>query len=284
MKAGFALIIGRSNVGKSTLLNSIAGTKLAAVTPKPQTTRNTIHGVYNDDRGQIVFVDTPGTYKITHSKLTSKLMSELKNTLEDIDVIVYIVDPTREIGDEEKATLSMIKKINVPKILVINKIDLPEKELRYLEWYKDLANEFNETIEISALKNKHVKSLIEKIFNYLDEGSPAYEDWQKTNLDDKHWVAEIIKEKVFLTNEKEIPYNAHVIVDSVEEREDGMFVISARVAVTTDKYKKMLIGTGAKKIKQIGTLARKELEVALDKKVFLDLKVETNPHWVAEFY
>lgn len=284
MKSGFAIIIGRSNVGKSTLLNALIGTKLSIVTNTPQTTRKNIHGIMNTDEGQVVFIDTPGVLKGGHGGLSGQMIDQVKETLHGIDVIIYVADPTRNIGSEERFTLSMIRGAEVPKILVINKIDLGEKP--YMEDYRALgASEFTKTIELSAYNGTHIKQLVAEVMDAMPEGEPLYPLNQRTNLTKEEWVAEIIREKALNEARAELPYAMHVVVDSIVEKEAAngkppMFVISARILVSADRYKKMLIGAGGRIIKEIGSVSRKELEGILDTKVFLDLEVETDENWL----
>ena len=286
MKSGFAIIIGRSNVGKSTLLNRLIGTKLSIVTNVPQTTRKNIHGILNTDEGQVVFIDTPGVLKGGHGGLSGQMIDQVKETLHGIDTIIYVVDPSRSIGSEERYTLSLIRGADVTKILVINKIDLKEKP--YIEDYRAIgAEEFTSVIELSAGEGTHIKSLVNAVMEAMPEGEPIYPTNQRTNLTKEEWVAEIIREKALNEVRAEVPYAMHVVVDSIVEKEAdpskgkaAMFVISARILVSADRYKKMLIGTGGRIIKEIGSVARKELEGILDSKVFLELEVETDEKWL----
>lgn len=278
-KSGIITLIGRSNVGKSTLLNTIVGTKIAAVTDKPQTTRNVIHGVLNHPGGQAVFVDTPGVFKEHHNHLSSQLTESVNESLRDIDLAIYVVDPTKSIGAEERAVLAMIRRLSAPKILVINKSDLPESEKEFVEDYRALASNFAAVFELSALHHRHVEPLIAKVFELLPEGEPLYPEDQLTNVDKKFWVAEIIREKVFLALRKEVPYTTHVEVLDIEEKPE-IFVIKAIIYTYDRKYKEMIIGKGGRAIKEIGIAARKELEQATGKKVFLELEVETDKHWM----
>ncbi len=281
VKSGFAVLVGRSNVGKSTLLNTLVGTKIAAVTAKAQTTRHIIHGVVNDERGQIVFVDTPGVLKEKQSSLTPKLLQRVKEALQGIDCVIYVVDPTREIGDEERFTLSLVRGIKIPKILVINKIDSPDK--KYIDDYRFLMEDenFDQLIESSALRARHIKPLKDAVFNVLPEipeQELPYPKTQLTNINDKFWIAEIIREKLFTVLRQEVPYSATVEVEEIKKH-NGKLVIRAKIITSSDRYKKMIIGRGAQKIKEIGQIARKELEQAVDKNIFLDLKVVTNSSW-----
>ncbi len=286
MKSGFAIIIGRSNVGKSTLLNRLIGTKLSIVTNVPQTTRKNIHGILNTEEGQVVFIDTPGVLKGGHGGLSGQMIDQVKETLHGIDTIIYVVDPSRSIGSEERYTLSLIRGAEVTKILVINKIDLKDKP--YIEDYRAIgAEEFTSVIELSAGEGTHIKSLVNAVMEAMPEGEPVYPMNQRTNLTKEEWVAEIIREKALNEARAEVPYAMHVVVDSIVEKDadpskgkPSMFVISARILVSADRYKKMLIGTGGRIIKEIGSVARKELEGILDSKVFLELEVETDEKWL----
>ncbi len=283
VKSGFAVILGRSNVGKSTLLNTLVGTKIAAVTTKAQTTRHIIHGVVNDDRGQIVFVDTPGVLKEKNSPLTPRLLERVKNSLQDIDCVVYVVDPTREIGEEERYTLSLIRKTDVPKILVINKTDIHKKP--FIDDYRFLMEDegFDQLIELSALRGRHIQPLKEAVMDALPEipeDELPYPDGQLTNMNEKFWIEEIIREKIFIVTRQEVPYSTTVEIDTIEDKpEKQVLVISGRIVTTADRYKKMLIGHRGQKIKEIGLISRKELEQATNKKIFLELTVEVNPKW-----
>ncbi|HRH23186.1 MAG TPA: GTPase Era [Candidatus Magasanikbacteria bacterium] len=279
MKSGFAILIGRSNVGKSTLLNTLVGTKVSATSFRAQMTRNVIHGVVNTPEGQMTFVDTPGIFKDRKSSLTSKLIQRAKEALEGVDMIIYVVDPSREIGDEERYAFGLIRHIDLPKILVINKSDLPERDRRHQRDYELLGKDFNAIFSLSALRASHIQPLKEKVMELLPEGEPMYTDGQLTNVHEYFFIAELIREKVFSVFDKEIPYSMTVEVDNVEEKED-IFVITARILTDEERYKKLIIGSGGKRIKEIGQMARRELEQALAKKVYLELEVVVDKHWV----
>ncbi len=278
MKSGFAVLVGRSNVGKSTLLNALIGSKVAITTPKAQTTRMPIQGIATDERGQIVFVDTPGIMQKARDPLTKRLMHYANDALKDVDVVVYVVDPTRSIGNEEHKALQMIETITKPKILVINKID--EYNKPFLESYHALADRFDVMVEVSALRGKNIKALKNQIFEFLHEGEFFYPDAQLSNMSQDRWVAEIIREKLFLRLHDEVPYAIHVEVDEVTIRPDDSIFISARILTNAERYKSMIIGAGGRGIKEIGSSVRKELEGVADRKVFLELHVETDPHWL----
>lgn len=287
MKSGFVALIGRSNVGKSTLLNTIVGTKISATSFRAQMTRNEIHGVLNMSSGpafpaggQAVFVDTPGVFKDSKDLLSAKLTNRVKEILEqEMDVLVYVVDPSREIGNEERTILGMIRNLKMPKILVVNKSDLPKVEKPFLDSYLALSKEFDFVFELSALRASHIQPLKQKVMELLPEGEPFYPENQLTNVDNYFWIAEIIREKVFSVFDKEVPYSISVEVDNVEDKKD-IFVITARILTDQERYKKIIIGHKGQKIKEIGQMARRELEQALNRKVYLELTVEEDKHWV----
>lgn len=279
MKSGLVVLVGRSNVGKSTLLNTLVGTKIAATSFRPQLTRHVIHGAMNTQQGQAVFVDTPGVFKDKRSQLTGKLTQKAEESLHDIDVIVYVVDPTRDIGVEERAVYGMIRHLKTPKIMVINKSDLPQDERPYTADYEAWADDFDTIFHLSALRSSHIQPLKDKVIELLPEGEPMYPDDQITNIDNYFWTAEIIREKVFSVLDKEIPYSISVEVDNVEEKKD-VTVVTARILTNQERYKKIIIGRNGEKIKEIGQMARKELEQATNRKIYLELEVEVDIHWV----
>lgn len=277
-KSGFVTLIGRSNVGKSTLLNSLVGSKIAITSHRPQTTRNILHGVMNGENYQAVFVDTPGIFKEKRNALSGKLTERAEEAAKEIDLAVHVVDPSKEIGTEERYILSLVRKMKIPKLLVINKCDLPKKEKPYLDDYLALADGYEAIFELSALNNRHVQPLREKVAELLPQGEAFYPPEQLTNADPKFWLAEIIREKIFLAMRKEVPYTTHVEVMEIEDKKD-VIVIKAVIYTSDSRYKKMIIGAKGRALKEIGIAARKELETALNKKVFLELEVETDKHW-----
>jgi len=287
MKAGAVALIGRPNTGKSTLLNNLLGQKVTITSPKPQTTRFSIRAVYEDERGQIVFIDTPGIFAKTPDLLSKKINPKAAITLaQGVDLILYMIDHTRKRDLEENKTLGMVRKAkDIPKILVINKIDL--RKPSYLAQYKFIEDEVDEVIKISALKKTHLKSLLEAIFEYLPERKPLVETKEMAtpalNIDSKIFISEIIREKAFIFLRKELPYSLTTVVDEITERENALLYIKARILTTNDKYRKMIIGRKGRMIKEIGMASRKELEIATNKKVFLDLKVEIDKHWMEKF-
>lgn len=287
MKAGTVALIGRPNVGKSTLVNNLIGQKVAITSPKPQTTRFPIQGLYQDERGQIVFVDTPGIFRKATDPLSKKINQKVMEPFEgQVDLVLYIVDHTRNRDFEESRVLGIVRKLTMPKILVINKIDIDEPS--YMPLYKFMEDEFDVVVKISGLEKLHLKHLLDLVFEKLPErntpliASDEYV-YPALNIDSKIFLAELIREKVFLRTRKEVPYTTTVVVDDVADRDNGMLYIKARILTTTDKYKKMLIGEGGRRIKEMGSMARKELETATNRKVFLDLSVESDKHWVTNF-
>lgn len=284
MKQGTVFLIGRPNVGKSTFVNTIIGEKVAITSPKPQTTRFPIRGVYEDERGEVIFVDTPGIFDKAHDELSQKINREtLKSVNEGFDIVLYMVDHTRKRDMEEARVLGIVRKINKPKLLAINKIDYQDKT--YMTQYRFLQDEFENVFTISALKQKHLKPLMDKIFELLPEKKEGSEHWSDTvvhpvlNMDSRIFLAELIREKVFLMTGDEIPYTTTAVIDEITPRNKDLTYIKARILTTDSKYKRMLIGTGARKIKEMSAYARKEIELATKKKIFLDLTVEVDKHW-----
>lgn len=282
MKSGFVVLAGRSNVGKSSLLNSLVGTKVAIVTPKPQTTRRPVRGILHDPRGQIVFVDTPGIFLGKKDALSQKLNALVREQLEGIDLVVYVMDPTRHPGEEEENIQKLLRKLPVPIVAVINKSDLSNEEKPALEDMRAADVGQRLTLELSALNRKDLNRLVDAMFTLLPEGDQYYPDKQLTDVSHREWLAEIIREKCFLRLEQELPYSVMVEVTNVET-EDNRRRIEAVIWTTDDRYKKMIIGTKGSMIKQIGMDARKEIEAATGNKIYLDLEVKTDPKWPQRF-
>lgn len=282
-KAGIVALIGRPNVGKSTLLNNILGHKVAITSPKPQTTRFSLQAVYEDDRGQIIFVDTPGIFAKVSDPVAKRINPRAEESLnEGVDVVLYMIDHTRQRDLEENKALGIVRKAHAPKILVINKIDV--RNPTHIIQYKFMEEEFDAVVEISALARKNLNTLLDTIFSLLPKGKP-YINTQNLvqpglNIDSKLFIAEIIREKAFLFLRRELPYTLTATVDDVIERSNKAVYIKARILTSADRYKAMIIGKKGAMIKEISMAARKELETAANKKVFLDLTVETDPHWI----
>ncbi len=284
MKSGKVLLIGRPNVGKSTFLNNLIGQKVSITSPKPQTTRFPIRALYQDETGEIIFVDTPGIMRKTEDHLSENINKKTLQVLnEEVDLVLYMIDHTRKRDYEEARVLGIVRGIDKPKILVINKIDVQDKT--YLPQYKFLEDEFSDVFQISALKKLHFKPLIKRIFELLPEAKSEEKTvnpnpYPILNLDAKTFIAELIREKVFLMMGEEIPYTTTVVVDEISERTNGITYIKARILTNNERYKGMLIGASGRKIKEIGAYARKEIALATGKKIYLDLTVETDPHWM----
>lgn len=278
MKSGFVGLIGRPNVGKSTLVNSIVGRKVAITSNKPQTTRNIIHGVYTDEDTQIVFVDTPGIHKPNH-KLGKYLNKQAYYSIDDVDVILMLVDVSTGLGKGDRFILERLKDINKPVILVMNKVDKMNRleVLPLIEEYKTLY-EFDDIVPLSALKNENTKELVKVIKNYLKDEFQYYEEGQITNKPVEFVISEIIREKVFELTDEEVPHSITSIIESIEVGKDS-YTINASIIVDRDSLKKIIIGKGGLKIKEIGIRSRKEIEEYLGKKVYLDLFVKTVKKW-----
>jgi len=288
LKSGFAVLVGRTNVGKSTLLNALVGTKIAIVTPKPQTTRDTYHGIVNRPEGQIVFVDTPGIFQTQPTRLVHNLHHRVRDALEGIDVLVHVVDPTRPLGPEDNRVSDLVKNVTQPRLLVLNKLDVASRPFRetWLQRGSGLsaATPYAATVELSARTGQNVDLLINAIFRHLPVGPPQYPEGQVTNVTNEFWMRELIREKIYLQTSQEVPYTAEVLLEKVEDRKtkDGkpLLYVKAAIVTTDDRHQRMLIGHHAKKIKEIGAAARHELEVAMNRKVFLDLTVLVDPRWM----
>lgn len=282
MKSGIVAIIGRPNTGKSTLLNAILGHKVSITSPKPQTTRFSIQAVYEEERGQIIFVDTPGIFGKVDDPLSRRINPRAEESLGEVDLVIYLVDHTRERDFEENKALGIVRKANAPKIMVINKIDV--KQPTHIVQYKFMEEEFSQVVEISALKNKNIPALLDVIFSFLPEGEKIADTsllaQPALNLDSKLFIAEIIREKAFLNLRREVPYRITAVVDDVVERDSGSMYIKARILTLDDRYTGMVIGKGGSMIKEISMAVRKELETASNKKVFIDLTAETDKHWM----
>jgi len=287
-KEAIVLIIGRPNVGKSTFVNNLIGQKVAITSPKPQTTRFSIQALYQEERGNLLFIDTPGIFGSAEDFLSKKInKTTLSAVNQESDLILYFIDPTRRRDFEEAKVLGIIRKIKKPKILVFNKSD---QKAKYLPQYKFLEEEFDKIFYISALEKKHLKPLVDKIFELLPEKNkrklniPKGNIYPAINIDSKIFVSELIREKVFLMMSEEIPYTTMVLVSEITERDNGVTYIKAEILTTDNRYKKMLIGKGGRRIKEIGSFARKEIALAINKKVYLDLTVRTDRHWQETYY
>ena len=278
MKSGFVSIVGRPNVGKSTLLNAIIGKKIAITSSTAQTTRNMIQGIYHGRDVQIIFVDTPGIHK-PHNKLGQVLNKQAYYNLSDVDVILFLVDVTEKLGNGDKFILEKLKENDVPVILVLNKMD----KITYLELlpkieeYKDLYP-FQAIIPVSAYKKKNLEDLIETVSQYLRDDVPYYDEDTFTNVSEKFSVSELIREKVLYHTKEEVPHSVTCITEEISEDKSSIRVIASLI-VDRENLKKILIGKNGAMIKRIGMEARHDIEKLLEKKVYLDLRVRVVPNW-----
>ncbi len=279
MKSGIVTIIGRPNVGKSTLINYIVQEKISIVTPKPQTTRFRILGVKNLKDTQIVFADTPG-FHLAKNALNKYMVSTAIKSLEGADLVYLMVEPGEYINKDYEELFKILRANPIKVFLVINKIDLYKKP--EIEQSKKLFNEkfpFDESIAISALIGKNVDSLIEKTVEFLPEGPQYFPDGEVTDLSIEQRIAEIIREKLYLMLKQELPYESAVTVEEIKERENGIIYIRATIYVAKESQKGIVIGANGAMIKKIGTASRLELSELLKKPVFLDLHVKVEEDW-----
>jgi GTP-binding protein Era len=279
VKSGIVTILGRPNVGKSTLLNYIVQRKISIVTPKPQTTRFRILGVKNLKDAQIVFADTPG-FHLAKSALNKYMVNVALKSLEGADVVYLMVEVNDYIGEEYPELLKHLKDLTIPVFLVINKIDMYKEEdiNKTEEVFRSLYN-FKEVFRISALTGKNVDALIEKTVEYLPEGPAYFDEGEVTDLPFNLQVAELIREKLYLLLRQELPYETAVTVEEVKERENGVLYISAIIHVAKESQKGIVIGANGSMIKKIGTATRLELQEILKKPVFLELQVKVEEDW-----
>lgn len=279
-KSGFVAIIGRPNVGKSTLLNYIIGQKIAIMSDKPQTTRNKIQAVYTTANEQIIFIDTPGIHKPKH-KLGDFMMKVAKSTLKEVDVILYVIDASEKFGPGEQYIIERLQEVDTPTILVINKIDKisPEDLLLIIDVYRQKMD-FSEIVPVSALQGNNVQTLVEQIVKYLPYGPQYYPSDQVTDHPERFIVSELIREKIFHLTREEIPHSIAVVVEQMKKRENsGTVYILASIIVERDSQKGIIIGKNGTMLKQIGKLARHDIEPLLGSKVFLELWVKVEKDW-----
>ena len=277
-KSGFAALIGRPNVGKSTLMNCLIGQKIAITSQKPQTTRNRIQTVYTSDEGQIVFVDTPGIHK-AKNKLGDYMVHVAEHSLREVDVILWLVEPTDYIGAGEQHIIEQLKKAKAPIILVINKIDTVKKEqlLGYIDTYRKTLD-FAEIVPVSALKKDNTDVLIAQIMKYLPYGPAFYDEDTITDQPTRQIVAELIREKVLRSVDEEIPHGVAVTIESMKYRKK-LVDIDATIICERDSHKGIIIGKGGAMLKKIGSMARPEIEELLERHVNLQLWVKVKKDW-----
>lgn len=279
-KSGFVTLVGRPNVGKSTLMNQLIGQKIAITSDKPQTTRNRIQTVYTCEEGQIIFVDTPGIHK-AKNKLGEYMVSAAQRTFNEVDVILWLVEPSTFIGAGERHIAETLKTLKTPVFLVINKIDTVAKEeiLTFINAYKDIC-EFQEIIPVSALKGENKETLIREILKYLPYGPQFYDEDTITDQPERQIVSELIREKALRLLNEEIPHGIAVYIDRMKERKNGEIVdIDATIVCEKDSHKGIIIGKQGSMLKQIGSKARREIEILLEKKVNLKLWVKVKKDW-----
>lgn len=279
-KSGFVTLIGRPNVGKSTLMNRLIGQKIAITSNKPQTTRNRIQTVYTDERGQIVFLDTPGIHK-AKNKLGEYMVNVAERTLKEVDVVLWLVEPTTFIGAGEQHIAAQLKTIKTPIVLVINKVDTVKKEeiLKFIDAYKDIC-EFSDIVPVSALKGQNTDTVLEVIYKYLPYGPAFYDEDTVTDQPQRQIVAEMIREKALRSLDEEIPHGIAVTIEKMKERPGGKVVdIEATIICERDSHKGIIIGKGGAMLKKIGSTARFEIERMMEMKVNLQIWVKVRKDW-----
>ncbi len=279
MKCGFVSLVGRPNVGKSTLLNSVLGMKLAITSNVSGTTRNIIQGIYNDDEAQIIFVDTPGIHK-PNNKLGTLMNKKAYTYTEDVDVILFLVDISKGFGKGDKFILDKIKEKDAPVFLLLNKIDLVKDKSVLLERINELKElyDFKEIIPISALKDDNIKLLIDCIKKYLPESEAIYSEEELTNVTTRFIISEFVREKILELTRDEVPHTVTCYVENYEEDEKTVH-IQVLIVVDRDNIKKIIIGKQGQMLKEIGTRARYDIEKFLGKKVYLETYVKTLKNW-----
>lgn len=278
-KSGFVSIIGRPNVGKSTFVNRVIGHKIAIMSDKAQTTRNKIQGVMTRDDAQIIFIDTPGIHKPKH-KLGDYMMRVAKNTLSEIDAIMFMVNVNEDIGRGDEYIMEMLKNVKTPIFLVLNKIDLvhPDTLMPKIEQYQSYMD-FTDIIPISALEGLNVDHFIDVLKSFLPEGPKYYPDNQISDHPEQFVVSEIIREKILHLTSEEIPHAIGVNVDRIIKEDEDRVRIEATIYVERDSQKGIVIGKGGKKLKEVGKRARRDIEMLLGSKVYLELWVKVQRDW-----
>lgn len=278
MKSGFIALVGRPNVGKSTLLNAIMGRKIAITSDKPQTTRNIIQGIYTDDDSQMIFIDTPGIHK-PKNRLGKILNKEAYISMDDVDIILFLVNITENLGKGDKFIIDLFKNTSKPVILVINKIDrLPKSEILHkIEEYKDLYD-FDEIVPVSAVKGDNIDRLISILKGKLTDNIKYYEDDVVTNVSNSFMISEIIREKILELTHEEVPHSVNVVTEDISY-DKNVVNIKAMIVIDRENLKRIIIGKQGTMIKEIGRRARIEIEELLGKKVYLELFVKVIEKW-----
>ena len=281
-KSGFVTLIGRPNVGKSTLMNHLIGQKIAITSDKPQTTRNRIQTVYTDDRGQIIFLDTPGIHK-AKNKLGEYMVNTAEHTLNEVDVILWLVEPSNFIGAGEQHIIEQLKKTKTPVILVINKVDTVSRDkiLEFIDTYRKVYD-FAEIVPASALRAQNLDTVLDMIFKYLPYGPQFYDEDTVTDQPQRQIVAEMIREKALRSLEEEIPHGIAVSIEKMTERKSkggSICDIEATIICERDSHKGIIIGKGGQMLRRIGSQARRDIEDVLEEKVNLQLWVKVKKDW-----
>lgn len=280
-KSGFVAIVGRPNVGKSTLLNSFLGTKIAIMSSKPQTTRNKIQGIYTDEEAQIVFIDTPGIHK-PKSNLSTFMNKSAYSATRDVEVILFLTNVDEPMSTGDKMIIENLKGSQFKVFLVLNKIDLITKEqlYQYIEGLpKEFEDIFDEIIPISAKRRDNLENLMELLKANMPEGIKYYPDDMKSDHPEKFIFKEIIREKILMLTGQEVPHSIAVVIESVKKKKNGAVLINATIIVERDSQKGIIIGKNGQKIKEIGKLAREELEAILGSKIYLETFVKVEKDW-----
>ncbi|RXZ77157.1 GTPase Era [Paenibacillaceae bacterium] len=277
--SGFVAIIGRPNVGKSTLINQIIGQKIAIMSDKPQTTRNKIHGVYTKDNAQIVFLDTPGIHKPT-SRLGDYMIKAADNALSEVDAILFLIDASEGLGGGDRFIIEKLKKTETPVVLVLNKIDKihPEALLPLIAQYKDLYD-FAQIVPVSALQGNNVQVLLDQLTDYLEEGPQYYPSDQVTDHPEQFVCAELIREKILHLTREEIPHSIAVEIEQMKVQDNGVVQIGAVIYVERDSQKGIVIGKQGALLKEVGKQARLDIERLLGSRTFLELWVKVKKDW-----
>lgn len=277
--SGFVAILGRPNVGKSTFLNRVVGQKIAIMSDKAQTTRNKIQGIYTEDDAQIVFIDTPGIHK-PHSRLGDFMVESALSTLNEVDAVLFMVNATQKRGRGDDFIIERLKNVKKPIYLVINKIDQihPDKLLQIMDDYRNTLD-YAEVFPISALGGNNCPELIESLVNTLPEGPQYYPADQITDHPERFIAGELIREKVLELTREEVPHSVAVVVDRIHREDDEKVLVQATIVVERNSQKGIIIGKGGKMLKQIGVKARKDIELMLGDKVYLELWVKVQPNW-----
>ncbi|WP_072866767.1 GTPase Era [Desulfofundulus thermosubterraneus] len=278
-KSGFVAIIGRPNVGKSTLLNQLVGHKVAIMSDKPQTTRHKIHSIITRDDAQIIFLDTPGIHKPRH-KLGEYMVEVALGALKEVDVILFLVEPQLP-GPGDEYIINQLREVTTPVILVINKIDLLENKAELLPLIDVFRQKYNfaEIVPVSALKPENLDHLVELVVSYLPYGPKYYPDNMVTDRPEQFIMAELIREKVLHLTTQEVPHGVAVVVEEIEPRSDQLLYVRAVIYTEKESHKAILIGKGGRMLKEIGRLAREEMELLLGSKIYLDLWVKVKEDW-----